>query len=47
MTHVLLIKVFDLLIFLHGNNQSRQGGRVTLIWVAAISGAILVLRMVL
>jgi len=42
-THVLLIRVVDLFIFSHGGNQNKQGGCVTLMWLAAVSDVILVL----
>jgi len=33
-THVLLIRVVDLFTFSHSSNRNKQGGHVTLMWLA-------------
>jgi len=33
----------DLFIFSHGGNQNKQGGRVSLMWLAALSSDLVVL----
>ena len=42
-THILLIRVVDLFMFFRGGNRNKEGGHVTLMWLAALSGAISVL----
>ena len=37
--------IVDLFTFSHGGNQNKQGGRVTLVWLAALSSGLAVLLM--
>ena len=36
-THISQIKVIDLFTFSRGSNWNKQGGHVTLMWLAALS----------
>ena len=40
---MLLIRVIDLFMFFHDSNRTKQGGHVTLMWLAALSSVILVM----
>jgi len=41
--HSRWIRVVDLFTFSHGGNRNKQGGRVTLMWLAALSSGLAVL----
>ena len=38
-----MIRVVDLFTFSHGGNRNKQGGRVPLMWLAALSSGLAVL----
>ena len=42
-THVLLTRVADLFTFSHVSNWNKQGGRVTLMWLAVLTSITMVL----
>ena len=42
-THVLLIRVADLFTFSHVSKRNKQGGCVTLMWLAVLTTVIMVL----
>jgi len=41
-TYIWWIRIVDLFTFSHGRNRNKQGGRVTLMWLAAPSSGLVV-----